>query len=282
MEHSTSGLNDTKQIFKKSGTCSKTFFHIINREFDHQKVNEATAADPFAGGFMQKGYQCGMVWGASLAIGIESYHRYKDTDGAIKMAVEATRQVTESFHKTAGTINCRDITNCNMDSFFGMTKYMIKIMLKGMDNSTCFNLAEKWTPGAIEAARAGLTQNRSEASEPVLSCASEVVKKMGGSDEEMVTVAGFAGGLGLSGSACGAAGAAVWMKSLKWSKDHPGKSAWSNPMAKETLKKFLAETNSEMLCHKICGQRFKTVEDHTNFIKNGGCRDLINTLAKIS
>ena len=282
MEHPTFRLNDTKQVFKRSGTCSKTFFHIINREFDHHKESEETAADPLAGGLMQKGHQCGMLWGTSLAIGVESYHRYKDTDEAIKMAVEATRQVTESFHKTAGTINCRDITNCNMDSFFGMTRFMIKIMLKGMNNSTCFNLAEKWTPEAIEAARAGLNQNRSEASEPALSCASDVVKKMGGSDEEMVTAAGFAGGLGLSGSACGALGAAVWMNSLKWSKDHPGKSAWSNPIAKKTLKKFLAETNSEMLCHKICGQRFKTVEDHTNFIKNGGCNHLINTLAKIS
>ena len=39
--------------------------------------------------------------------------------------------------------------------------------------------------------------------EPI-SCASEVAAKMGASDEEMVMVAGFAGGLGLSGNACGA------------------------------------------------------------------------------
>lgn len=281
MEHSTSSLNDTKQVFRESGTCSKTFFHILNREFDHQKESEETAADPLAGGLMQKGHQCGMLWGASLAIGVESNHRFKDPDEATRMAIEATKQVTESFDKMAGTMNCRDITKCNMDSFFGMTKYMIKIMLKGMDNSTCFNLAEKWAPEAIETAKKGLNKHKKEASQPALSCASEVVKKMGGSDEEAVTVAGFAGGLGLSGSACGALSAAVWMNSLKWSKEHPGKSAWSNAMAKRTLKGFLAETDSEMLCHKICGQRFKTVEDHTKFIKNGGCSHLINTLAEM-
>ena len=281
MEHPTSSLNDTKQVFKESGTCSKTFFHLLNREFDHQKESEETAADPLAGGLMQKGHQCGMLWGASLAIGVESYHRYKDPDIAIRMAIEATRQVTKSFHETAGTMNCRDITKCNMDSFFGMTKYMIKIMLKGMNNSTCFNLAEKWAPEAIETAKKGLNQHEKEASESVLGCASEVVKKMGGNEEEVVTVAGFAGGLGLSGSACGALSATVWMNSLKWTKEHPGKSAWSNPMAKQTLKGFLAETDSEMLCHEICGQRFKTIKDHTKYIADGGCIDLINALANI-
>ena len=34
---------------------------------------------------------------------------------------------------------------------------------------------------------------------------------MGATDEQMVTVAGFAGGMGLSGKACGALAAAVWM-----------------------------------------------------------------------
>ena len=48
-----------------------------------------------------------------------------------------------------------------------------------------------------------------------ISCASEVAKRMGASDEEMVMVAGFAGGIGLSGNACGALAAAVWMNTLR-------------------------------------------------------------------
>jgi hypothetical protein len=279
MEQPVSKINDTKQVFRKSGTCSRTFFHLLNREFNHQKVNEETAADPLAGGLMQKGHQCGMLWGATLAIGVESYHRCKHPDDAIYLTLKATKNITNSFKKTAKTINCRDITKCNLDSFFGMTKFMIKTQIKGMNNSTCFNLAEKWAPKAIESAKKGLTQHEKEESKQVLSCASEVVKKMGGSEEEMVIVSGFAGGLGLSGNACGALSAAIWMNSLVWSKEHPGKSAWSNPVAKKTLKKFLANTDSEMLCHKICGQRFKTIEDHTAFVKNGGCSKLIDTLS---
>ena len=279
MEPTINKIDDTKQVFRKSGTCSRTFFHLLNREFDHQKVNEETAADPLAGGLMQKGHQCGMLWGATLAVGVESYHRCKHLDEAIVLAIKATKLLNESFIKTADTANCRDITKCNLDSFFGMAKLMITTQIKGMNNSTCFVLAEKWAPRAIESAKIGLTQDETEASKQVLSCASEVVKKMGGSDEEMVIVSGFAGGLGLSGNACGALSAAVWMNSLKWSKKHPGKSAWSNADAKKTLKRFLTETDSEMRCHKICGQRFKTIEDHTAFVKNGGCRKLIDLLS---
>jgi hypothetical protein len=53
-----------------------------------------------------------------------------------------------------------------------------------------------------------------------------------------------------------------------------------NPDAKTILNIFCEKTNSEMLCHKICGQHFHTVEDHTEYVKNGGCAGLIDALAK--
>jgi len=101
---------------------------------------------------------------------------------------------------------------------------------------------------------------------------------MGASDAEMVMVAGFAGGLGLSGNACGALAAAIWMKTLAWCRKHPGKSVYPNPIAKNMLKAFYDGTENKILCHKISGQNFKTIDDHTQFIKNGGCDKLINLL----
>ncbi|MEN8154414.1 MAG: hypothetical protein ABFR75_10370 [Acidobacteriota bacterium] len=35
-----------------------------------------------------------------------------------------------------------------------------------------------------------------------------------------------------------------------------------------------------MECNKICGKKFDSINEHTEFIKNGGCRELINVLAK--
>ena len=271
--------NDAKKVFKELGTCSRTLYYLLNREFEHLNETEERAADPLAGGIMQKGQQCGMLWGATLAVGAESYRRSINKDQAIALAITSTKHLMESFFKRAHTVNCRDITKCDLDSFFGMTKFMLKTTLKGMENSTCFILAEKWVPEAIESAIEGLSQHQTSLPVQSMSCASEVARKMGANDEEVIAVAGFAGGLGLSGNACGALSAAIWKNSITWSKLHPGKSTWKNPNAKNTLKEFNEETDSEILCHKICGRRFKNIEDQTEFIKNGGCSKLMNVLA---
>jgi hypothetical protein len=185
----------------------------------------------------------------------------------------------ESLVNQTQSVNCLDITGCRMDNFFGMTKFMIKVMLKGMENSTCFNLSEDWYEDAIESAKEGLNINQNMVPLNTINCASEVVGKMGGSDEEKAMVAGFAGGMALSGYGCGALGAAIWKKSLEWVKENPGKSAFNNKASKSILKPFLKESKGEMVCSQICGRTFTTLQDHSEFLKNGGCSKLIETLA---
>ena len=64
-----------KRTFIKKGPCSRTFFYILDREFGHPREDEEKAIDPLAGGILQQGYQCGMLWGASMAVGAEAYRR---------------------------------------------------------------------------------------------------------------------------------------------------------------------------------------------------------------
>ncbi len=270
---------DAKKIFLKCGTCSHTFFYLLNREFGYLKENEERASDPLAGGLMMTQHQCGMLWGSVLAVGTESFRRHNDHGQAIAIAITTTQRLVESFSKRTNTVNCRDIT-CDFSNKFDIVKFGLKSLPGGFTNMVCMNLAEKWAPEAIQSAKEGLSDKQTDLPQLPTSCASEVVKKMGASDEEMVMVAGFAGGMGLSGNACGALGAAIWMNSLAWCRKHPGKSGYSNPNAKEILKAFYGTTGSEILCSKISGQCFKTIGDHTEFVKNGGCDKLINVLAR--
>lgn len=271
--------NNAKKIFKEKGTCSRTFQYILNKEFGNELSQEECASDPLAGGIMRQGHQCGMLWGSALAIGAESYKRTKDINKASNLTLQATKKMMDSFVNITRSVNCLDITGCRMDNFFGMTKYMIKVMLKGMENSYCFNLAEDWYEDAIETSKEGLSNYQNTASLNTINCASEVVGKMGGRDKEKAMVAGFAGGMGLSGNGCGALSAAIWKKSLEWVKEHPGKSSFNNKESKRLLKPFLKETNGEMNCSQICGRTFETLQDHSEFLKNGGCSKLIETLA---
>lgn len=281
MSQSKNNSINAKKTFKEKGTCSRTFAYILNSEFGNKLENEESATDSLAGGVMRKGHQCGMLWGSALAIGAEAYRKSDNADKAKAMTILATQKMMESFVNRTNTVNCKEITGCSMDNFFGLAKYMIKVTLKGMDNSICFNLAENWAPEAIQSAKEGLSIGQDNLFSNTENCASKVVEKLGGSEEEITMIAGFAGGLGLSGNGCGALSAAIWMNSLQWAKENPGKSTFNNPRAKNSFKAFCIETGNEMLCHKICGQEFLSIEDHSEFIKLGGCKKLIDTLSAI-
>lgn len=269
------GPKDGRKIFMKKGTCSHTFFHILNREFGHLKELEERASDSLAGGIMQKGHQCGMLWGSSLAVGAEAYRKCKNQSEAIAVAVNATQKIMMSFVERENTINCKDITHCDFSSKLSIAKYFFSGRFLH-----CYNLANQWAPEAVQAAIQGLTNKDIVTTKEYMSCATEVAKKMGASDEEMIIVTGFAGGLGLSGAACGALSAAIWMKSLKWCREEEKKSPMTNPYSKKTLDIFYQATNSKILCRDITGEDFKTISEHTKFIKNGGCSKLIETLVK--
>lgn len=281
MENSFQHPQDTKQIFRECGTCSRTFAHLLDRAFEHPMDAEERALDPLAGGIMNQGHQCGMLWGATLAVGAEALRRHADPDEAIAVAVSATQNLITSFENRTQTVNCREITGIDLSKTLGLVKFMVETMLHGMNNSPCFNLAEQWAPEAIQSGEESLAENPAELSEKPVSCASEVVRQMGGSEAEMVMVSGFAGGLGLSGNACGALSAAIWMRTLAWCKANPGKTPpfFNNPAAKRITKAFLEETGGEFLCRNIAGRAFESINDHSEFIHNGGCGKLMNVLA---
>lgn len=265
---------DTKRIFLKNGPCSTALFHILNRNFGHIIEEKEKAAEPLAGGIMQEGYQCGMLWGASLAAGAESYRRCDDPDKAIGMAVRATQRLVESFEQRTNTVRCSVITGADWSNKLSFAKYFFSGKFL-----SCFKLAEKWAPEAIETANTELASGSGEYSAKTISCASEVLRRMGASDEDIVTVAGFAGGLGLSGSGCGALSAVIWMKSQSLLGEGNGRIGLRNPELERVIKAFRIVTGNEMECKKITGYTFGNVSEHSEYIKNGGCDKLINALA---
>jgi C_GCAxxG_C_C family probable redox protein len=271
-----------RKVFWQCGACSHTMFHLLNHEFDNVKPQEEKASDLLAGGIAQKGHQCGMLWGGALAIGTESYRRYDDKKIAISAAINGSKQLIESFQRRTKTVNCRDIAKVDWENKFDFAIYMLKTIAHGFVYSPCFNLIVKWTPEAIQAANKGMTENTSP-NRPCLSCSTELLKKMGATNEESIMVAGFAGGIGLSGYACGALSAAMWYKMLDWGKKNPGKTPamFNNMDTKKVLRVFYMQTDSEMLCSKICDRKFNTIEEHSEYIKNGGCKNLLEALATV-
>lgn len=267
-------VKDAKRLFVKHGACSSTVYFILSREFGHQDMLGVRAAEPLAGGILRQGYECGMIWGSSLAVGAEAYRRFGASPETTGIIIEATQSLMKSFVNRTKSIDCYDITECDWTNKVSMMKYM----LTGKFLS-CFRLIDKWAPEAISTSHTALKLQGEKCPEPPLSCASEIAKKMGATAEQAAMVAGFAGGMGLQGSACGALGAAIWLKTIDWCRANPGKSSYNNPLANTLLEKFQKATDHKMLCPEITGKRISSIAEHTEFVRSGGCADLMKVFA---
>ena len=95
---------------------------------------------------------------------------------------------------------------------------------------------------------------------------------------QAVMAAGFAGGIGLSGGACGALGAAIWISGLKDSQES-AKIEMQNPKAQAMIDKFVESADYEFECAKIVGRKFADVNDHACYLREGGCSKIIEALA---
>ena len=103
MANAPSYPQDAKKVFKRCGTCSQTFGHLLNRAFQHNDELAEKALDPLAGGIINQGHQCGMLWGAALAIGAEASRKYDNIDKAVAAAIIASQYIMHSFTQHTGT-----------------------------------------------------------------------------------------------------------------------------------------------------------------------------------
>lgn len=273
-------LLDPRKEFYKIGNCTKALYHVLNGELGNQANAEEEASDLLTSAISEKEYPCGFLWATALAVGTEAIKRFENTEEAMNAAISTSAKVSQSFvHQNKGDI-CWDITNVKWDSKVEQGIYFAKRFILGPSYGSCFNLIDRWTPEAIRTIKSSFNELAPNNS-PTMNCASEVVRKMGGSEKDAIVVAGFAGGLGLSGSACGALSAALWYRKLASLRASGANGLNSDPNIRKVMRTFYIQTDSEISCEKICGKKFKDSNDHSDYIRNGGCRSIIEALSEI-
>jgi hypothetical protein len=107
---------------------------------------------------MNQGYQCGMLWGATLAAGARAYRLLGPSPQAETAAIIAAQKLVESFCTRAGNINCLEITETNLKSKMGL----LKLMIKG-GPITCMRLAIGYALEAYSEINAALSEVHIEA-----------------------------------------------------------------------------------------------------------------------
>jgi len=252
---------------------------------------------PFAGGILQHGYQCGMLWGSSLAAGAEAYRRFGAGPEAESRTIEASRALVEAFRPRHDEIDCYEITHLNRESSsWDQFKFF---MLKG-GTIGCFKMASWFAPLAKKAIEEAFDSDTLEAASPgtsdqpgpatdsfaadgspsaPVSCAALLARKMGASEQHATMVSGLAGGLGLCGGACGALGAAIWLKTMEIAETEDLKMDLKDPRIQTVIDEFLKVSDYEFECSNIVGKEFETVDDHARYVRDGGCGAMIEALA---
>lgn len=269
-----STLGALRALFSR-GACSGAFCEFLDRALDDPLGDEEYAAMPLAGGILQHGYQCGMLWGATLAAGARAYRLLGAGPRAEARAVAAARRLVETFRAQNGSADCVDITD--IDSASSALQTTVHFFVKG-GSLQCARMAARYAPAALDVIGATLPEEDVEAAAPA-SCAALLARRMGASDLHAVMAAGFAGGIGLSGGACGALGAAIWLMGIGRLEAGAGKLAYKAPDALELIARFLKRTGHTFECAGIVGRRFEGVSDHAAHLRGGGCGEIIEVLA---
>ena len=104
-------------------------------------------------------------------------------------------------------------------------------------------------------------------------------RKMGASDLHTVMAAGLAGGIGLSGGACGALGAAIWIIGMKRASETGGTVDYKDPKAADAIERFVKAAGFQFECSEIVGRKFAEIDDHAGYLRDGGCSEMIEVLA---
>ncbi|MEW6367717.1 MAG: C-GCAxxG-C-C family protein [Acidobacteriota bacterium] len=269
----------TVGTFLRVGSCSETLFNVLDRAFEHPLKQEERASMPFVGGLMRHGYQCGMIWGATLAAGARAYRLLGPGPQAEAAAVVTAQRLVESFRARNKHINCLEITELDKSS---STMQMIMFFLIKGGTIGCFRMAAGYAREAFSEISTALSEKRIEAPSPPVSCSAMLARKTGAADMHTVMAAGLAGGIGLSGGACGALGAAIWLLGLdclhQGTDDNVWKSSVFQSRAAETIDRFLKCTDHTFECSEIVGRRFEDVEDHAGYLREGGCSKIVEVL----
>jgi hypothetical protein len=246
---------------------------VVDASFDHPLKTEEKATMPLAGGIANMGYQCGMLWGAALAAGAQSYRLYGTGPQAEAEAIFVTQKLVDTFLARTSNINCLEITELDMQKGTGGLKFILKGGPIG-----CFRHAAGYARETYGEIYSAFSEKHIEATASPVSCATMLAKRMGASDMHAVMAAGFAGGIGLSGGACGALGAAIWIIGMK-NPAEPSGFSYSETWVNDTIEKFLESSDYEFECSDIVGREFGDIDDHAAYLRAGGCAEIIKALA---
>jgi hypothetical protein len=274
--------------FRQTIACSEVHFTLLNRGANIEMETEEQASHGLCGGVLGQGYVCGQLLGAALATAVRAQKRFRDPEIAGAATLLATCRLADEFHSVAGALDCREIIEGSLTTMFEKIKYVAS-----GKPQLCRKNAVEWAPLAHKLIDKilGEFDAKTLKEEP----ANRAMKTMCALsfEKDAVLAAGFVGGVGLKGNACGALTAGIFALRLRFYRERSGRrdspvkallqeasfGHTSSTAATPLLDAFRGKYET-LLCSKLAARTFKSIDGHSHFIAEGGCCDLINSVVQ--
>jgi C_GCAxxG_C_C family probable redox protein len=131
------------ELFSQKYNCAQASFGACSTSDGLSEAQRLALTAPFGGGVARQGEICGALTGALLALG-ESVGASMAADPVAGRAAlyERVHQFTEAFRAAHGSILCRELTGCALDTEEGQRVYN--------ERGTHLNLCSKLVTYAVE------------------------------------------------------------------------------------------------------------------------------------
>jgi C_GCAxxG_C_C family probable redox protein len=125
------------ELFSQNYNCAQSVYAGSATGEGLSEPQRLALAAPFGGGIAREGEVCGALMGALLTIGeVCGEAMAADPVAGRDALYERTQQLTETFRKEHGSILCRELTGCSLNTKAGMSSYKER----GLHQNLCTKL----------------------------------------------------------------------------------------------------------------------------------------------
>ena len=127
------------ELFSRNYNCAQSVYAGSAPGDGMSEAQRLALAAPFGGGVARQGEVCGALMGALLTLGEACGEAMAADPVAGRDALYArVRQLTETFRKEHGSILCRELTGCSLDTEAGQRSFKER----GLHQNLCTKLVE--------------------------------------------------------------------------------------------------------------------------------------------
>lgn len=130
---STNQAKRAVELFSQNYNCAQSVYAACATADGLSETQRLAIGAPFGGGIARQGEVCGALTGALLALGEAAGEAMAADPVAGRNALyERTRRLTSAFREAHGSILCRELTGCALDTEAGQRTFRERELHKNL------------------------------------------------------------------------------------------------------------------------------------------------------